>query len=84
LGILRDPQSWLDVLHGIVVMPLSTITWSVAVLWWSGAFFGLAYWWLELWLGPWRSGLFRAFGPNADSVEVLVSIGPTARSRNGW
>jgi signal transduction histidine kinase len=72
LGMLRDPQSWLDVLHGIVVMPLAMITWTVAVMWWSGAFFGLAYWWLEASFGPSQNRLFRAFGPNADSVEVLV------------
>ena len=72
LGVLRDHQSWLDVLHGIVVMPLATITWCVAVVWWSGAFFGLAYWWIKLWLQPFGNTLFRAFAPDADSVEVLV------------
>jgi signal transduction histidine kinase len=75
LGVLRDPQSWLDVLHGIVVMPLATITWCVAVVWWSGAFFGLAYRWLQLWFHPSPAGLFGAFGPNADAVQVLVYTG---------
>ena len=75
LGILRDAQSWLDVLHGIVVMPLSTITWCVAVVWWSGAFFGLAAGWLHLWLHPAGNRLFRAFGPEAESIEVLVYTG---------
>jgi DNA-binding CsgD family transcriptional regulator len=34
---------------GSLAMPLSTITWCVAVVWWSGAFFGLSSWWLHIW-----------------------------------
>src|SRR5690242_3604912 len=37
LAILQDSQSWLDVLHGIVVMPLAVITFTIALFWWSAA-----------------------------------------------
>ena len=41
---LRDTQAWLDVTHGILALPLSVLTWSVAVTWWCGAVGGLTYW----------------------------------------
>ncbi|MFV0459422.1 MAG: sensor histidine kinase [Actinomycetales bacterium] len=40
---LRDAQAWLDALHAILILPLSTLTWSVAVAWWGGAIGGLTY-----------------------------------------
>jgi signal transduction histidine kinase len=72
LGVLRDSQSWLDLLHGIVVMPLTALTWSIVIVWWSGAFFGLSYWWIKLWFQPSGNTLFDAFGPDAAFVEALV------------
>ncbi|WP_329101672.1 sensor domain-containing protein [Micromonospora sp. NBC_01699] len=36
-------QSWLDLLHGILVLPIAVVTFSLAVAWWSIALYGLAY-----------------------------------------
>lgn len=44
LIVLRDPQYWLDALHGIASMPLATVTWSVVLVWWAGAVGGLSAW----------------------------------------
>jgi signal transduction histidine kinase len=40
---LTDRQMWLDTLHGLVIFPIATFTWSVAVTWWSTALFGLSW-----------------------------------------
>ncbi|WP_225728301.1 MULTISPECIES: sensor histidine kinase [unclassified Nocardia] len=42
-AVLTDPQRWRDVLHGILVMPLAVFTWSVTVIWTTGAIVGLTY-----------------------------------------
>lgn len=41
---LRDPQSWLDVLHALVAFPMAVLTFVVTVTWWTVALFGLTYW----------------------------------------
>ncbi len=43
LLIVREPQSWLDVLHGLLVFPLSTVTFSITVTWVAGALGGVTY-----------------------------------------
>ena len=70
LGVLRDSQSWLDLLHGIIVMPLTAITWSVTIAWWAGALFGLSSFWLK----PWQSSVapFQPFRSAEDVVGVMV------------
>jgi signal transduction histidine kinase len=50
LVVLRDPQYWLDTLHGIASMPLATFTWSIALIWWLGALAGLSFWFWQPWL----------------------------------
>ncbi|GII89194.1 histidine kinase [Sphaerisporangium siamense] len=40
---LLDGQSWLDLLHGIVVFPVATITFVVTVAWWGVTLTGLLY-----------------------------------------
>jgi signal transduction histidine kinase len=44
LAPLSDRDRWVEVLHGITVLPLATLTWSVAVTWWAGTLAGLTYW----------------------------------------
>jgi signal transduction histidine kinase len=75
LGVLRDSQSWLAVLHGIVVMPLAIITFTIAVFWWFGALVGLSYWWLKLSFQPIGNTAFRVFGPNAGFAEAIIFAG---------
>lgn len=41
---LRDTQAWLDALHGMLILPLATVTWSIAVTWVAGTVGGLTYW----------------------------------------
>jgi signal transduction histidine kinase len=38
-----DPQSWLDILHGIVRFPISVATFSIVFTWWVTALAGLTY-----------------------------------------
>lgn len=37
LGVLRDPQSWLDQLWTMTHFVVSSATWSIVVTWWIGA-----------------------------------------------
>lgn len=41
---LTERDRWAEVLHGISVLPLAVVTWSVVVVWWVGALAGLTYW----------------------------------------
>jgi signal transduction histidine kinase len=41
---LTDRDRWAEVLHGISVLPLAIVKWSVVVTWWAGAIGGLTYW----------------------------------------
>ena len=44
---LSDRQYWLDVVHGLLVFPVATVTWSIAVTWVTTTIGGLtAYLWL--------------------------------------
>ena len=72
LGVLRDSQSWLDLVHGIVVMPLTVITWSIAVAWWSGAFIGLSSVWIETWFRPTGIAGFDAFDPAYEAATAII------------
>jgi signal transduction histidine kinase len=40
---LGDAQSWLDMLHGVVRMPINVATFSILVTWWATALGGLTY-----------------------------------------
>jgi signal transduction histidine kinase len=72
IGPLFDGQYWLDVAHGFVIFPLSTITWSIAVTWWSGGLGGILYWSYD-WALP----------HDASNVELpdILGMGNTAVSR---
>jgi signal transduction histidine kinase len=60
---LRDPQTWLDSLHGIVAFPFAILGFVVTVTFWAGALGGLTYF-------AWDWSLPR--GPdNTDLTELL-------------
>ncbi|MFJ2029652.1 sensor histidine kinase [Streptosporangium sp. NPDC087985] len=40
---LTNGQSWLDLLYGIVVFPVSIVTFVLTVTWWAGTVLGLTY-----------------------------------------
>ena len=47
---LRDPQSWLDALWGLVSFATGTVAFSVLLTWWAATLGGLSYWWWQRWL----------------------------------
>jgi len=47
---LRDPQSWLDVLWGVVGFFTGTVAFCFTVVWWTLAFGGLTYWFWQQWI----------------------------------
>jgi hypothetical protein len=61
LAVFKDPQSWLDLLHGVIILPISTVTFSIAVSWWAGGVGGVTYW-------LWGRSL------NDDDVETLPEM----------
>jgi hypothetical protein len=61
---LTDPQSWLDLVYPILAFPVSVVTWSVAVTWWSGVLGGLTYF-----------GWFRFLPDSEDSRDLPELLG---------
>ena len=47
---LRDPQSWFDLLWGVVGFVTGLVGFVVTLAWWSAAAGGLTYWFWERWL----------------------------------
>jgi ribose/xylose/arabinose/galactoside ABC-type transport system permease subunit len=67
LWLIGDRQAWLDVLHRLLVFPLATFTFSVAVSWCAVILFGL----------PWPlfgHALDRAYGGNHKDLAQLLGI----------
>jgi hypothetical protein len=47
---LRDAQSWLDLLWGVLGFVTGTTAFAVTVAWWAGSFGGVTYWFWQRWL----------------------------------
>jgi hypothetical protein len=47
---LRDPQSWLDAVWGVVGFVTGVFASVVTIAWWSAALGGLTYWFWERWI----------------------------------
>ena len=60
---LRDPQSWLDVVWGVVGFVTGLVAFVFTVAWWSAAAGGLTYWFWERWV------------PNDDDTTLAELIG---------
>ncbi|MEV4200308.1 sensor histidine kinase [Micromonospora globbae] len=71
---IGDPQSWLDLAHGIVKLAVSTATFVVTVSWWAGAIGGLLYWTYD-WALPRGEG-------DTDAAELL-GLGDSTLARVG-
>jgi Putative sensor len=72
---LRDPQTWLDALHGIVRFPVAIVSFVVTVTFWSIALGGVTY-------GAWDWALPDASrDPDNDDLLELLGIESTAGSR---
>jgi signal transduction histidine kinase len=69
---IRDPQSWLDFAAVIVDLPLSIISFSFSLVWWSGAIAGITSAAYE-WAIP--------YGPNNHSLASLIGLRETYANR---
>ncbi|MDT7545541.1 MAG: hypothetical protein QOE99_1651 [Actinomycetota bacterium] len=66
LETLRDKQSWLDLAHGLLLLPVTIVSWTVAVTWWLLALFSI----------PWPLyGHAIESGNDSGSRDVLRHIG---------
>lgn len=75
---LADPQSWLDLLHPILALPVTIVTWSVTVTWWTGALSGITYagWYWALPNGPDNHDLPELLGlSDSDQTRVFFYTG---------
>lgn len=73
LAPAKDPQSWLDVVGSVILFPVSTATWSIAVTWWATAIGSLSF---PLWGWALRSvdnqSLFEVMGlPRNYAIDVV-------------
>ncbi len=66
LSPMTSGQSWLDLLHGIVLLPLTVITFTIGVVLWSVTLSGLAY--------PLYGWILSGF-PDNHSLAELLGIG---------
>jgi signal transduction histidine kinase len=67
-----DAQSWLDLAHGIIKLPLSIFSFVVALTWWSGAIGGCLYW-SYAWAIP--------DGPEDQDLADLLGLGNSMGAR---
>ncbi|MBB5820409.1 signal transduction histidine kinase [Streptosporangium becharense] len=73
---LTNGQSWLDLLHGIVALPIAAVTFTFTVAWWAGTILGLTsplYGWFTASI-PGNQGLAHllGFGDNT-AVDVVIN-----------
>ncbi|TSD62840.1 sensor histidine kinase [Aeromicrobium piscarium] len=47
---LRDPQTWLDIVWGVIGWITGTFAFALTVVWWVGALGGLTYWFWQRWI----------------------------------
>ncbi|MEV6964752.1 sensor domain-containing protein [Hamadaea sp. NPDC051192] len=47
---MRSGQSWLDLLHGFLNLPVAIFSFVLTVAWWAAALGGLTYWYWERYL----------------------------------
>lgn len=78
LIVLRDPQSWLDVVWALVGLVTGTLAFAVTVAWWAGAGAGLTYWFWQQYLpdrepGEHELAYYLGFG-NGDTAAALVEL----------
>jgi signal transduction histidine kinase len=73
LRVLSDGGRWAEVLHGISILPLAIITWSVVITWWVGALGGLTFWFWAHWL-PQTSPDSTSTLPQLLHLPVSVSL----------
>ncbi|SCL14279.1 sensor histidine kinase [Micromonospora inyonensis] len=71
---MRDVQSWLDLAHGILRLPVAIVTFVLTLVWWAVAATGVLYWTYD-WAIP------RA--PGDTNLNELIGLGDTTAIRIG-
>jgi hypothetical protein len=69
---LTDPQSWLDLLHGVLRFIPSTIAFAFVVTWWAGALGGLTS---SIW------DRFIPYGDGSHELPAMLGFGSGADAR---
>ncbi|MEO9322991.1 sensor domain-containing protein [Nocardioides sp. C4-1] len=73
---LRDPQSWLDLLWGLVSFVTGTVAFTVVVSWLAAAGAGLTYWFWQQWLPDQDETLVELLGwGQGRRDESLLQLG---------
>jgi hypothetical protein len=62
-----DPRRWLDLVHGIVVLPVAVAGFALTVAWWSAALGGLTY-------GIWSRALPGPDSPDQQTLSELLGF----------
>jgi signal transduction histidine kinase len=70
---LAHVQSWRDLLHVLVVFPVSIFSFSVAVTWVAGGLGGVTFWFWRQWLPPDNSGLPALLGYPGPFAELVFN-----------
>jgi signal transduction histidine kinase len=74
LTVLRDPQSWLDLVWCLLGFATAVVAASIAFAWWVAAVGGLTSW---LWLR------FVPLGPDSTTLAELLGLG-AGRTPEAW
>ena len=62
LGVFADAGLWRAVLHGVVILPVVCVTWSVVLTWWAMAAGGLTGW------------IWESFGGVDSGAKALMAL----------
>jgi len=73
LARLRHGQSWLDVLHGFLRLPVSIVTFALVVTWWAGTLGGLTYALWEPFLPASDGSLADLLGYPGRAAEIAMN-----------
>ncbi|MFD0818215.1 sensor histidine kinase [Micromonospora zhanjiangensis] len=71
---ITDSQSWLDVAHTVLRLPMAAIAFVITVVWWAGAVCGCLYWAYD-WALP--------HSPGNGELSGLLGLGDSAGARIG-
>ncbi|MEV6526596.1 sensor domain-containing protein [Longispora sp. NPDC051575] len=75
---LRNGQSWLDLLHGIINFPVAITTFCVTVSFWAAAAGGVTYWFWERFLPHDQDG------DGDGDMAIIWLVGDDSRSSRIW
>jgi signal transduction histidine kinase len=74
LGLIRDRQRWRDVIHGVVVLPVSMVTWIVSLFWVVLAVTGPLYPLYGWYLNQGSQGVSGLLGWGGYPVNAIANV----------